>query len=259
MKKTAPIGVFDSGVGGVSVLCEVRRLLPHEDLIYYGDNKNAPYGTKSAAEVTRCAEACFRFLLEKGCKIVIVACNTATAVAVNRLRENYAPFPIVGIEPAVKPAVRENPGKRVLLLATPLTLRQERVLAMAEKYDSEAILTMKGAAGLVELIEEGHTNDETLFSFLQGLFSDERSEGRLPDAVVLGCTHYPHVKEAIRTVLGGRVKLYDGGEGTARRCRDLLAQSDMLSDSPDPGKVSFFGSDPDKIPLCRKLFQEKEE
>ena len=257
--KDRPIGVFDSGVGGVSVLNEIRRLLPREDLIFYGDNRNAPYGTKSADEVRALAENAFLFLREKDCKMVVVACNTATAVAIGPLRAKYAPFPIVGIEPAIKPAVLENPGKRVLLLATPLTLKQERVLAMAEKYDSVARLSMKGARGLVELIEAGHTFDEPLFAFLRDLFSEELSQGRIPDAVVLGCTHYPHVKAAIRRVLGEGVKLYDGGEGTARRCRSLLTEGDLLNPQAPRGKVEFFGSDPEKIPLCRKLFQEIEE
>lgn len=259
MTASAPVGVFDSGVGGVSVLNEVRRLLPHEDLIFYGDNKNAPYGTKSAEEVRRLAEDCFRTLQDRGCKIVIVACNTASAVAIRGLRETYAPFPIVGIEPAVKPAVLENPGKRVLLLATPLTVRQERVLALAERFDSIAEITMKGARGLVELIEAGHLYDETLFSFLRGLFSDEFSEDRLPDALVLGCTHFPHVKAAFRHVLGDGVKLYDGGEGTARRCRFLLEEAGLVNPQTRRGSVEFLGSDPEKIPLCRRLFQEIEE
>ena len=153
----------------------------------------------------------------------------------------------------------ENPGKRVLLLATPLTLRQERVLAMKEKYDSLATITVKGARGLVELIEAGHTGDAELLSFLRGLFSDELSEGNLPDAVVLGCTHYPHVKGAIRAVLGEGVRLYDGGEGTARRCRSLLSEANLLNPQQTRGRVEFFGSDPEKIPLCRKFFQEIEE
>ncbi len=259
MKNTDPVGVFDSGVGGVSVLNEIRRVLPREDLIFFGDSKNAPYGTKSAGEVRRLAERSFLFLREKGCKIIVAACNTATAVAIGTLRETYAPFPIVGIEPALKPAVLENPGKRVLLLATPLTLRQERVLAMKEKYDSLATITVKGARGLVELIEAGHTGDAELLSFLRGLFSDELSEGNLPDAVVLGCTHYPHVKGAIRAVLGEGVRLYDGGEGTARRCRSLLSEANLLNPQQTRGRVEFFGSDPEKIPLCRKFFQEIEE
>ena len=252
-----PIGVFDSGVGGISVLNEIRRILPHEDLIFYGDNQNAPYGTKSAEEVSRLAENCLKFLLDRGCKMVVIACNTASAVAIRNLREKYPSIPIVGIEPAIKPAVLQNPGKNVLLLATPLTLKQERVLAMAEKYHEIAHLSMKGAKGLVELIEGGHIFDEELFSFLRGLFSDEFSEDRLPDALVLGCTHYPHVKAAFRRVLGENVLLYDGGEGTARRCRFLLEEAGILNGKTEKGSVSFFGSDPEKIPLCRKLFCEE--
>lgn len=258
MDPCAPIGVFDSGVGGVSVLREIRKLLPHENLIFYGDNKNAPYGTKSAQEVCRHSEACFDFLRQRGCKLIVVACNTASAVALPGLRARWAPFPIVGIEPAIKPALLENPGKEVLLLATPLTVKQERIHALAEKYHESASLTMKGAKGLVELIEEGHLKDEKLLSFLRGLFSDELSENRIPDALVLGCTHYPHVKNAFRQVLGPDLKLYDGGAGTARRCRFLLEEQNALNPRKKRGRVEFFGSDPSKIPLCRRLFTIKE-
>ena len=259
MPDTRPIGIFDSGAGGISVFKEVRRLMPNEDILFYGDNKNAPYGTKSAEEVCRLSEDCLRFLLKKNCKIVIIACNTASAVAIRALREKYAPLPIVGIEPAIKPAVLENPGKRVLLLATPLTVKQERIQALAAKYFEVAYLSMKGAKGLVEEIEAGHIYDETLFAFLRGLFSDELSENTVPDVLVLGCTHYPHIKKAFRRILGEQIKLYDGGEGTARRCRFLLEKADALTDRKTPGKDVFYSSDPAKIELCRYLAAQQHE
>ena len=246
----SPIGVFDSGVGGISVLRSLMALMPHENYIFIGDSANAPYGTKSADEVFRLSEHSLKKLLEMGAKQVVIACNTATAVAADRLREEYPDVTIVGIEPAIKPAATENPGGKIAVLATDLTVHQKRIYALYEKYSDIAHIELVSCIGLVELIENGHLFDGEVFSYIE-----ERLNNYMDyDAYVLGCTHYPLVKDAFRHVLGD-VKLYDGGEGTARRSRDLLEKADMLNPSDRQGSVVMINTadDPKMIELSYSL------
>ena len=189
-----PVAVFDSGVGGISVLRELRTLMPNEDYIYFGDCLNAPYGTKRVSEIERLTLDAAKYLVGKNIKCLTVACNTATAVCISRLREIYTDIPVIGVEPALKPAVKSNPHGNIVVMATPVTLRQEKFIHLLNKYgeNSKAKIIMLPCPGLVELIESGKTEGECIESRIKELFAP--FDISKLDAVVLGCTHYPFIK-----------------------------------------------------------------
>lgn len=241
MKKAKqPIGVFDSGVGGISVLRELVKLMPNENYIFYGDSGNAPYGTKTLEEVQQLTLQDAEHLYKQGIKALIVACNTATSAAVHLLREKYVDIPVIGIEPALKPAVlfKENPS--VLVMATPMTIREEKFHNLMLRFKSQAQIFPLPCPGLVEFVEKGDLDSIELEEFLKQLFAPYEKEQI--DAVVLGCTHYPLVREKIQKVLGGQVKLFDGGEGTARETKRKLEAFGMLNPSTEKGSVIFQNS-----------------
>lgn len=234
-KKQAPIGVFDSGVGGISVLRELVALMPNENYIFYGDSKNAPYGTKALEEVQSltCADA--EYLIKQGVKALVVACNTATSAAIQILREKYPDMPVIGIEPALKPAVLAQENPRVLVMATPMTLREEKFHQLMIKFEDRARILPLPCPGLVEFVERGELESAALEQFLTELFAVYQEQPI--DCVVLGCTHYPFVKKMIQKVLGDRVRLFDGGAGTARETRRRLMECDLRNPSETKGKV----------------------
>ena len=246
------IAVIDSGVGGISVLRELVRLMPQEKFLYFGDSANAPYGTKTPEQVQAMTEKTVKRLMARGIKALVVACNTATAVAIAHLREKYPDFIIIGIEPAVKPAVLQFPQGAVGIMATPVTLRGEKLknLIAANPHPN---LHLIPAPGLVELVEAGLANSPQMDEFLEAVLGPY--VGKL-DGLVLGCTHYPFAMDAIRRVLGDRTVLFDGGEGTARETRRRLELAGLLSDGP--GCVVFENSseDPQIIQLCKSLLTE---
>ena len=223
MKKTDYIAVFDSGLGGLSVLRELQKLMPEERFLYFGDRKNAPYGVKTTQEVRELTLAAAEKLMAKGCKALVVACNTATAAAIKDLRAAYPHKIIVGIEPALKPAAEQFPDGPIGIMATEVTLREEKLSLLMELHPNTELIRIP-APGLVEKIEA----EEPVDALLEQLLSTYR--GKLK-ALVLGCTHYPLVKKEIQKVLPGTA-LFDGGAGTARQTRRLLAKQDLLSDGP---------------------------
>ena len=216
-----PIAVFDSGLGGISVLKELRKLLPGEDFLYYGDNQNAPYGVKTKEEVRALTFRAVEYLLSFAPKALVIACNTATSAAIGPLREAYPEEMIVGIEPALKPAIEKNPAGKIGVMATPLTLKEEKFQLLTAKYPQVQVVSIP-APGLVELIEDGAEEAE-LEAFLSPLLTPYRGE---LNAIVLGCTHYPFAASVIEK-LTGAVTL-DGGAGTARQTRRLLEQAGLL-------------------------------
>ena len=240
VKKSLPIAVFDSGMGGISVLKELVLALPNENFIYFGDTANAPYGVKSAEMVRDLTFSVYEKLKAEGIKAFVIACNTATSVAVASLREKYPEDIIIGVEPALKPAVncRENPT--VAVLATPLTLKEEKFAHLLEKFGVDARVIPFACPGLVEFVERGEVSGENLHAFLEELLSPLKEEKL--DAVVLGCTHYPLVKEEISSVLGENVQIFDGSVGTALNTRRRLEENGLLSDSDDKGSVIFVES-----------------
>ena len=253
------VAVFDSGVGGISVLRELISIMPNENFIYYGDSANAPYGTKSLEEVRQLTCNAAEKLLERDkAKGLVVACNTATSAAVRILREKYPEIPIVGIEPAVKPAVLCKTHPKVLVMATPMTVKQDKLKSLIHKYEKQADIIPLPCPGLMNFIERGDLYGDDLKHYLDELLYEIKDEK--VDAVVLGCTHYPFARKLISQVLGGNVLLFDGGAGTAREMKRRLAEKGLLTVSPEKGSVifenSFMGERrEEKICLCRKLLE----
>lgn len=254
-KQTKPIAVFDSGVGGISVLRELIKIMPNENYIYYGDSKNAPYGMKDKETVKNLTIAAAEYLFAQGAKGLVVACNTATSAAVRVLREMYPDIPIVGIEPAIKPAATRKQNSRVLAMATPMTIREEKFQNLMAKYTDIAEIIPLPCPGLMDFVERGDVSSADFRSYLEELLFVHRIHP--VDSVVLGCTHYPFAKDMIKEVLGPDVVVYDGGEGTAREMRRRLAEADLLNPSEQVGEVDFQNSlnDDRKIELCKTLLK----
>ena len=244
--KDMPIGFMDSGVGGLSVLREAMKIAPFEDYIYYGDSAHAPYGVKSVEEITRLTYDVVDKLLDMGIKGLAVACNTATSAAVRSLRGDYPDLPIVGIEPAIKPAVIDKDVKRVLVMATPMTIRQEKFNRLLSQYsDSKEVISVE-CGGLMEYVERGILEGAELEAYLSdkltGYMNDEDT------GIVLGCTHYPFLKETILKVLSSyKVKIFDSGYGTALELMRRLDTAHLLRDDKDrTGKVTILNSKEDE-------------
>ena len=214
------IAVFDSGLGGISVLRELIACMPGENYLYFGDSANAPYGNRTTAEVRQLTLAAAEMLCSRDIKALVVACNTATAAAINDLRERYPELVVVGIEPALKMATDRFPEGHVGIMATQVTLREEKLDQLVERFPKAKVERIP-APGLVELVEQGKADSPETEALLEKILGPHK--GQL-DALVLGCTHYPFVKKAVRKVLGSGVKILDGGEGTARQTRRLLEQ-----------------------------------
>jgi glutamate racemase len=225
------IGFFDSGIGGLTVLHEAVKSLPDEDFIYYADTRNAPYGIKNKDEVRTLVLAASDFLIKKGIKALVVACNTATSIAIEDLRKRYS-IPIIGMEPAVKPAVEKNEKRcrRVLVTATPLTLKEEKLRNLIARIDNEKIVDLLPLPGLVTLAEDSHFDGIEVENYLTEQFSpfDLHSYG----TVVLGCTHFIYFKKVLRKVLPQEIEILDGNCGTVNNLKRIL-RSD-----PDRGNGS---------------------
>ena len=246
-----PIAVFDSGLGGISVLRQLRQLMPKENYLYFGDSAHAPYGTRSVQEVRDLTLRNIGALYARGIKAAVIACNTATSAAVELLRSRFQDIPVIGMEPALKPAVLENPGGTVLVLATPLTLREEKFSQLLEHYQSSAEVICLPCPELVEFVESGDLGSAELMRYLHERLDPYRARA---SAAVLGCTHFPFLRRAISTVLGEGATLYDGGAGTARETRRQLSLRGLLRDEPG-GEISLENSrnSPEEVNLSRKL------
>ena len=256
-REQRPIGVFDSGVGGISVLRELVTLMPNENYIFYGDSRNAPYGIKDVETVRKltCLDA--EHLLKQGVKALVVACNTATSAAVDELRMRYKNFPVIGIEPALKPAVAVGKHPRVVVMATPMTLREEKFHLLLSQYEEQAAVYPLPCPGLMEFIERGDLDGEDLRKYLTELLWGVIKEK--VDAIVLGCTHYPFARGMISQVVGDKVAIFDGGNGTAREMKRRLSSAGKLSDAEGKGKVEFINSrnTAEELELCRYLLNRK--
>ena len=219
------IGVFDSGVGGISVLRHLVKLMPAERFLYFGDSANAPYGTRSREAVRELSFAAAQRLMARGIKALVVACNTATSAAINELRAAYPELIIIGIEPALKVAADQFPGGGIGVMATPMTLREEKFASLMARYGETCRVYKLPAPGLVELVELGRADSPETAALLRQLLAPCADK---LDAVVLGCTHYPFAAGAIARVLGDKVAILDGGEGTARETKRRLAEAGLL-------------------------------
>ena len=232
-----PIGVMDSGVGGISVLKHIHALLPHENLIYFADSKYAPYGNKTAAEITaRCMEIA-DFLIAKDVKALVVACNTATAAAIDSMREKYS-LPIIGMEPAVKPAAEASKNGVIGVLATVGTLKSAQFAALLESHGRNVKVITQGCSGLVECIERGELDTPETKDLIRQYTAPLLAEGA--DTIVLGCTHYPFVKHVIQEIVGKEITLIDTGAAVAKQLKRQLEEKDLLSTSKEKAEVHFW-------------------
>ena len=222
-KKDLPIGVFDSGLGGISVLKELMSLMPEENYLYFGDSANAPYGTRTTEEVRHLTMNAAAMLYERRIKALVVACNTATAAAITQIREEYPNLIVVGIEPALKMATDRFPRGHVGIMATQVTLREEKLEHLVGRFPDVQVERIP-APGLVELVEQGKTDSAETESLLREILAPYI--GQL-DAIVLGCTHYPFVKNTVQKILGENVQVLDGGAGTARQTCRLLEEQNL--------------------------------
>lgn len=250
--RNAPVAVFDSGVGGISVLRQLCELLPGEDYWYYGDSANAPYGTKHEDLVRELTAKQIERMIALGAKAVVLACNTATSAAAPWLRERHPGVPIIGMEPEIKtPALAGH--RRILVMATPMTLQLQKFRLLFERYKDQAEMILLPCPGLSELIERGPGCRDAIAKLLDKLLAPCR--GLPVDAVVLGCTHYLHIKDVIREVLRNSIVFYDGAAGAARELRRRLDECGQLNDRSGQGEILIENSSdsPQMIELCRVL------
>lgn len=244
------IGFFDSGLGGITVLSEALRRLPNENFVYMADTLHVPYGTKTPQEVLGYVKASVQTILKEDIKALVIACNTATSIAVAELRKEYK-FPIIGMEPAVKPAVEMNRanGKRVLVLATPLTLKQSGYAALVSRVDDHGSVDSLPLPELVQYCEQLNFDRTELFNYFNHRLSSFNLD--VYGTVVLGCTHYPFYKEILRELLPSHIQLIDGSQGTVKRLKQVLSERNLLA-APlttgqlQEGHVTFLCTSQDK-------------
>ncbi|NWC10429.1 glutamate racemase [Pseudomonas agarici] len=228
--RDAPIGVFDSGIGGLSVLNEIATLLPHESLLYVADCGHIPYGEKSPEYIRRRCEVISGFLREQGAKALVIACNTATVAGVADLRQRYPDWPLVGMEPAVKPAAAATRSGVVGVLATTGTLQSAKFAALLDRFAADVRVVTQPCPGLVEMIESGNLRSPALRQLLASYVEPLLAAGC--DTIILGCTHYPFLKPLLLELIPASISLIDTGDAVARQLQRLLAARDLLSTGP---------------------------
>jgi len=239
-KPSAPIGIYDSGVGGLTVLRAVRSLLPDEDLIYFADQANVPYGNRSLNEVRGLAEGAASFFISQGAKLIVIACNTASAAALKHLRGLFPDYPFVGMEPAVKPAAEQTLSGKVGVLATPSTFQGELYASVVERFAHDVQLYQATCPGLVQQIENGHLNTPQTRKILEDALEPMLQEG--VDTLVMGCTHFPFVIPLISEIAGGKVNVIDPAPAIARQVKRVLETRGLLTKRIRAGKMVFLTS-----------------
>ncbi len=252
-KNELPIAVIDSGVGGISVLRSLLEMMPNENYLYFGDSANAPYGSRSKEEILDITRKNVELLKARGIKALVIACNTATSAAIKTLRDENPQLIITGIEPAIKPATLIGGRPKILVMATPLTLKEKKYLELAERFKSEADIFSLPCPSLAYLIENGDIDSDEIDQYVKTLLEPYKSEKI--DAIVLGCTHYPHVKHIIERHAPKGTRIFDGGEGTARYTRHRLEEKGLLCQSNKKGQVEITNSSKDRkmIEISEKL------
>ncbi len=240
MRSEQPIGVFDSGVGGLSVLRAIRHRLPTEEVIFFGDQAHVPYGPRPLEQVQRFATAITRWLLDEGAKLIVVACNTASAAALHFLRETFPQVKFVGMEPAVKPAAERTRSGVVGVLATPATFQGALYASVVERFANGVEILQDTCPGLVQEIEQGNLNGEVTRRILEQALRPMLA--RKMDTVVLGCTHYPFVIPLIQEIVGEGVRVIDPAPAVARQVERLLEAQGLRNPASERGRVRFFTS-----------------
>ena len=241
MTNARPIGVFDSGVGGLSVWRELARQLPGEDTLYFADQAHIPYGPRPLEHIREFSEAIARFLLDRECKAIVVACNTASAAALQHLRRTFPDVPFVGMEPAVKPAAQSTQTRVVGVLATPATFQGALFASVVERFANGVQLVNQVCPGLVEQIEAGHLDGPETDALLRGYLQPILAANA--DTIVLACTHYPFVIDAIRRIAGPGVSVIDPSPAIARQTGRVLAERELSVPAPRLGQHAFYTSD----------------
>jgi len=234
-----PIGIFDSGLGGLTIYNEIHKLLPHENIIYLADSKNAPYGGKSKEQIIEISVKNTEFLLKNNCKLIVVACNTASTNAVKYLREHFE-VPIIRVQPAIKPAALNSKTKVVGMLATKGTLESELLFETAQRFASGVKVVERVGEGLVDLIENGKMESPEMTQLLTKYVEPMLKHNI--DQLVLGCTHYPFLTEQIREITGEGVQIIDSGEAIARQTRVILDQEGLLNEGSEEGNRVFYSN-----------------
>jgi glutamate racemase len=236
----SPIGVFDSGVGGLSIFHQIRLLLPFENILYIADQAHVPYGTRTREEIRLFSDAIIRFFLANEVKLTVIACNTASAAALHSLREKYPDHTFVGMEPAVKPAVQASHTRRVGVLATQATFQGELYTSVLERFAKDVKVFENTCPGLVSQIEKGELNSSETHRILEAAIHPMLEQG--VDTIVLGCTHYPFVIPLIRKIAGSNVDVIDPSPAIARQTKRLLEVKRLLNPGTERGQVSLFST-----------------
>ena len=258
-----PVGVFDSGIGGISVLAEIIKMLPNEEFVYFADTFNAPYGIKPENEVRSLSLKAADLLSFVGIKSLVIACNTATSVAINEMRRMYA-FPVIGMEPAIKPAVEMRLKGKILVMATPVTLKSNKYISLVNRYKNQAEIVSLPCIGLVEIIEQGYTHGREIEEYLSRLFSPVIKDDI--SIVVLGCTHYVLIKKEIVKMAQNGIIVIDGNYGTAKQLKTILQNERLLNSTimekpqtPLKANVQFYisGNEREVITKCKQLLQNE--
>ena len=244
--KKPPIGIFDSGVGGLSVLRAIRSQMPEETVIYFGDQGHIPYGPRPMEQIRDFSEAITNFLLERDAKIIVVACNTASAAALKYLREKFPKVQFVGMEPAVKPAAETTQSGRVGVLATPATFQGALYASVVERFANGVELFQNTCNGLVQQIEQGNLDGSETREILENALHPMLEVNI--DTVVLGCTHYPFVIPLIQEIVGEKVRVIDPAPAVAKQVKRLIEAGGMTNNLSERGEIRFYtSSDPDML------------
>lgn len=246
MSKSAPIGVFDSGVGGLSVVRQLVERLPLESIVYYADSKHAPYGSKSPGDVMQYAEDISEELIRQDAKLIVVACNTATGIAIHHLRKQYN-IPFIGMEPAVKPAAKRSKTGKIGVLATANTFEADHFNQTRNQYANHVEIFMTVGHGLVELVEAGKSKSDNARKLLEDYLIPMLEEGI--DQLVLGCTHYPFLISLIREILPKNIKIHDPAPAVARQTKRVLKEMGLLKTGNEKPEYRFLSSGDDKVLL----------
>lgn len=255
MNKNNPIGVFDSGVGGTSIWKEIHKLLPTENIIYLADSKNAPYGNRTSDEIVALSIKNTQKLLELGCKIVVVACNTATTNAITTLRERFE-IPIIGIEPAIKPAALNTTTKSIGILATKGTLNSVLFSQTTEEFTKDISVVEIIGEGLVTLIEAGNLDTPEIMELLKK-HTSPMVEANV-DYIVLGCSHYPYIIPALKSILPQHIKIIDSGEAVAKQTKIVLTNLNLLrEEASNPNLQFYINAAPNTLEFLLRDYKER--
>jgi glutamate racemase len=238
-RSCAPIGIFDSGLGGISVVNSLRKILPNENLIYYGDSKYAPYGPQTVEQVISHSERIVEYFISRNVKAIVIACNTATSAAATHLRKKYT-LPIIGMEPALKPAALAHPGGYIAVLATAMTLRESKFMEQVELYKEDSTIIKCPTPEFVELVESQNISYQAIYQILDGVLPKAIKEQI--NGVVLGCTHFIFLKQTISAYFNHTVNIYDGNLGTVFQLKRTLMNLNLLCEKQKHGTVEIQNS-----------------